>query len=181
MSGVAGRSGRKMFVPTPEQRNTVRVLVALGIPQKQICRLVVNRQTQKPLDHKTLRKHLAHEIAIGTVELHALIGKFMVATILGTPPPAGTVAIKDDRARGQLMMFLLKTKFGWKETWWTAPRSTSAVRSKIRIWRKRCRNSQIRSTGSGNVSTLERRANLPRAAREKIISLQPRTRHRRMA
>ena len=116
MSGVAGRSGRKIFVPTPEQRNTVRVLVALGIPQKQICRLVLNRQTQKPLDHKTLRKHLAHEIAIGTVELHALIGKFMVATILGTPPPAGTVAIKDDRARGQLMMFLLKTKFGWKET-----------------------------------------------------------------
>jgi hypothetical protein len=71
MSGVAGRSGRKMFVPTPEQRNTVRVLVGLGIP---------------------------------------------LATILGTPPPAGTVAIKDDRARMRLTIFLLKTKFGWKET-----------------------------------------------------------------
>jgi hypothetical protein len=116
MSGVSGRSGRKMFVPTPGQRNTVRVLVGLGIPQKQICQLVVNRQTQKPLDHKTLRRRFAHEIAIGTAELHALIGNFMVATILGTPPPAGTVAIKNERARVRLMMFLLKTKFGWKET-----------------------------------------------------------------
>jgi hypothetical protein len=113
MSGVAGRSGRKMFVPTPEQRNTVRVLVALGIPQKQICRLVVNRQTQRPLDHKTLRRRFAHEIAIGTAELHALIGRFMLATILGTPPPAGTVAIHDDRARVQLMMFFARTRLGW--------------------------------------------------------------------
>jgi hypothetical protein len=30
MSGVAGRSGRKMFVPIPEQRNNVRILVGLG-------------------------------------------------------------------------------------------------------------------------------------------------------
>jgi hypothetical protein len=113
MSGVAGRSGRKMFVPTPEQRNTVRVLVGLRIQQKQICRLVLNRQTQKPLDHKTLRKHFAHEIATATAELHLLIGKFMLATIFGTPPPAGTVAIKDDRARGQLMMFFARTRLGW--------------------------------------------------------------------
>ena len=113
MSGVAGRSGRKMFVPTPEQRNTVRVLVGLGIQQKQICRLVLNRQTQKPLDHKTLRKHFAQEIATATAELHLLIGKFMLATIFGTPPPAGTVAIKDDRARGQLMMFFARTRLGW--------------------------------------------------------------------
>jgi len=113
MSGVAGRSGRKMFVPSPEQRNIVRNLVGLGIPQKQICRLVINRQTQKPLDHQTLRKHFAHEIAIGTDELHALIGKFMLATILATPPPAGTVAIKDDRARAQLMMFFARTRLGW--------------------------------------------------------------------
>ena len=86
---MAGRSGRKMFVPIPEQRNNVRILVGLGIPQKQICRLVINRQTGRPLDHKTLRKHFAHEIAIGTAEVHALIGKFMLATTFGTPPPAG--------------------------------------------------------------------------------------------
>jgi len=116
MSGVAGRSGRKMFVPTPEQRNTVRVLVALGIPQKQICRLVLNRQTQKPLDHKTLRRRFAHEIAIGTAELHAVIGKLMVATILGTPPPAGTVAIHDEQSRTALLQFFARTKLGWTET-----------------------------------------------------------------
>ena len=117
MSGVAGRSGRKMFVPSPEQRNIVRNLVGLGMPQKQICRLVINRQTQKPLDHKTLRKHFAHEIAIGTAELHALIGKFMLAAIFGTPPPAGTVAIKDDRARVQLMMFFAGRGWAGPRRW----------------------------------------------------------------
>jgi hypothetical protein len=40
MSGVAGRSGRKAFVPDPEQRNIVRTSTGWGIPQQHICRLV---------------------------------------------------------------------------------------------------------------------------------------------
>ena len=32
MSGVAGRSGRKAFVPNPAQRNVVRKLTGWGIP-----------------------------------------------------------------------------------------------------------------------------------------------------
>jgi hypothetical protein len=45
MSGVAGRSGRKTFAPTPEQRSQVKILVGLGIPQEKICLLVINPQT----------------------------------------------------------------------------------------------------------------------------------------
>ena len=52
MSGVAGRSGRKAFVPTQEQSRNVRLLVGLGIPQDKICLMVVNPQTEKPLDPK---------------------------------------------------------------------------------------------------------------------------------
>ena len=50
MSGKPGRSGRKSFVATPEQRNNVKILVGLGVPQAMICELVVNPQTGKPLD-----------------------------------------------------------------------------------------------------------------------------------
>ena len=57
MSGMPGRSGRKTFVPTPEQRNSVKVLAKLGIPQEKICQLVINPQTGKPLDQKSSRKH----------------------------------------------------------------------------------------------------------------------------
>jgi len=65
MSGVAGRSGRKAFVPNSEQRHIVKTLTGLGLPQKHICRLVTNPQTGKPLDPKSLRKHFALEIGIG--------------------------------------------------------------------------------------------------------------------
>jgi hypothetical protein len=116
MTGVAGRSGRTTFVPTAEQRNSVKILVSLGLPQKQICRLVINPQTDKPLDDKTLRKHFAREIATGTTELHARVGNFMVATILGLAPPAGTVAIDDQRARGSLLRFFAETRMGWQKT-----------------------------------------------------------------
>jgi len=65
MSGVAGRSGRKAFVPNPAQRNMVRKLTGWGIPQQHICRVVTNPQTAKPLDPKSLRKHFALEIGTG--------------------------------------------------------------------------------------------------------------------
>src|SRR5580698_2344437 len=56
MSGKPGRSGRKSFVATPEQRNNVKILVGLGVPQAMICQLVVNPQTGKPLDEGPLEK-----------------------------------------------------------------------------------------------------------------------------
>jgi hypothetical protein len=115
MSGVAGRSGRKAFVPKPGQREIVRTLTGLGIPQTDICRLVTNPQTGKPLDPKSLRKHFALEIRTGAVELKLLVGRFIVATILGLPPPPGTVAITDDRMRAKLAILFAKTQMGWRE------------------------------------------------------------------
>ena len=116
MSGVAGRSGRKTFVPSPEQRNNVKILAGLGIPQEQICLLVINPQTGKSLDEKSLRKHFDREITTGKIELHARISNFIVASIFGVTPPAGTVAIDNQHVRGMLAMFFAKTRMGWKET-----------------------------------------------------------------
>jgi hypothetical protein len=72
MSGKPGRCGRKSFVATPEQRNNVKILVGLGVPQAMICQLVVNPQTGKPLDEGTLKKHFPREIAVGAAELRKL-------------------------------------------------------------------------------------------------------------
>jgi hypothetical protein len=114
MSGVAGRSGRKAFVPNPAQRNIVRKLTGWGIPQQHICRLVTNPQTGKPLDPKSLRKHFALEIRTGAVEANVRIGSLILATILGLPPPPGTVAITDERVRARLAIFWAKTRMGWR-------------------------------------------------------------------
>src|SRR5437879_12729100 len=99
MSGVAGRSGRKAFVPTQEQRRNVKVLVGLGIPQDKICLMVVNPQTEKPLDPKSLRKHFPRELEIGAAELHARISNLIVPTIFGTTPPASTLPIHHHSVR----------------------------------------------------------------------------------
>ena len=116
MSGVTGRSGRKPFVPDPEQRYLVRTLTRLGLPQTHICRVVRNPQTGKPLDAKSLRKHFALEIGTGAAELNCLVGRFIVATILGGTPPQGTVAITDQRARTRLLILFAKARMGWSET-----------------------------------------------------------------
>ena len=116
MSGVAGRSGRKAFAPDPTERNIVRKLTGWGIPQQHICRLVTNPQTGKPLDPKSLRKYFALEIRTGAVEANARIGSLIYATILGLPPPPGTVAITNERARARLAIFWAQTRMGWRET-----------------------------------------------------------------
>ena len=76
---------------------------------------MTNPQTGKPLDPKSLRKHFALEIRTGAVELKCLVGRFIVATILGLPPPPGTVAITDDRMRAKLAILFAKTQMGWRE------------------------------------------------------------------
>jgi len=50
MSGVAGRSGRKKFVPTPVHRDLVKFLVTRGIPQEHIRQLIRNKSAH-PLAH----------------------------------------------------------------------------------------------------------------------------------
>ena len=116
MSGVAGRSGRKAFVPNPAQRDMVRKLTGWGIPQQHICRVVTNPQTAKPLDPKSLRKHFVLDIRTGAVEANFTVGRLILATILGLPPPPGTVAITNERVRARLAIFWAKTRMGWRET-----------------------------------------------------------------
>jgi hypothetical protein len=113
---AGSQRGRKSFVATPEQRNNVKILVGLGVPQAMICQLVVNPQTGKPLDEGTLKKHFPREIAVGAAELHARMGSFMVANIFGMTPPAGTQPIKNESSRAMLSIFFAKTRMGWKET-----------------------------------------------------------------
>src|SRR5260370_42034303 len=102
MSGVAGRSGRKAFVPNPAQRNMVRKLTGWGIPQQHICRVVTNPQTAKPLDPKSLRKHFALEIGTAAVEANVCVASLIHSTILGSPPPPRTRAMTNTRLRCHL-------------------------------------------------------------------------------
>jgi len=77
MSGVAGRSGRKKFVPTPDHRDLVTLLATRGIPQEYIRRLIRNPQTGRPVSIKTLERAFATEIKTAKVEFACQIARFI--------------------------------------------------------------------------------------------------------
>jgi hypothetical protein len=101
----------KRFRPTSEQRNTVEAMIGFGIPEPEICRLIKNPETRKPIAEKTLRQAFTAEIDTGQTKANAQVGKFIYATITGT-----TGGITDERARAQLAIFWARTRMGWKMT-----------------------------------------------------------------
>jgi hypothetical protein len=58
-----GRSGRRTFEPTAEQRNNVKILVSLGLPPKHPLSAGEQPADRQPLDEKSLREHFAHDRA----------------------------------------------------------------------------------------------------------------------
>jgi hypothetical protein len=55
----------KKFAPTVDQRGNVEAMTGFGISQEEICRLIKNPETGKPIDKKTLELHFADEIETG--------------------------------------------------------------------------------------------------------------------
>jgi hypothetical protein len=99
---------RRAFKPTAEQRGCVETMIGYGVPEAEICLLIKNPKTDKPIDLESLRKHFAAEIATGAVKMKALTSKFIFATILGH---VGGLA--DEEARVRLALFYAKTRLGW--------------------------------------------------------------------
>jgi hypothetical protein len=121
---------RPSFVPSADQRDIVEATIAFGIPEAQVCHLIKNPQTGKPISEHTLRKHFAAEIAIGAVKLKSLVGTLIVNTILGRKDPVSKepLGINDNHARAMLTVFFAKTRMGWKET--TVQEHTGAIEIK---------------------------------------------------
>ena len=102
--------GRK-FVPTAEQLTTVKVMVGLGITERQICLSIINPQTGKPISEPTLRRAFRREIETGQAELTALIGNMVINTALGRQPAGGGEPIKSDaKTRLHAAMFYLECR-----------------------------------------------------------------------
>jgi hypothetical protein len=103
--------GRPRFAPTDEQRNNVTLLIGFGLTEAEICQLIKNPSTSKPIDEKTLRRHFSAEIAAGGPSIKAQVGNKILATILGREG-----GLTDEKSIATLMIFYAKTRMGWKET-----------------------------------------------------------------
>ena len=84
-----------LFVPTEEQRRTVRAMSGFGIPQEDIA-------TFLEIDSKTLRKHFRQELDRGSIEATTKVAQslFRMAT------DGGSVAAA---------IFWMKARAGWRE------------------------------------------------------------------
>jgi hypothetical protein len=77
------RTGYNPFVPSKEQRDSVETLAGYGIPHEEICRLVTNPRTNRPIDDKTLRRHFRHELDTGYVKANAKVVQSLYAQATG--------------------------------------------------------------------------------------------------
>jgi hypothetical protein len=94
--------GRPAFEPTPEQRTLVESLVAYGIQYLEICRLVINPQTDRAIDTKTLMLHFRDELDVGATKANAKVAESLYKQALAGNTTAG--------------IWWTKCRMGWKET-----------------------------------------------------------------
>jgi hypothetical protein len=102
---------RRTFTPTAEQRSRVEAMIGYGLPEAEICRLIKNPETSKPIDLTALRKHFAREIATGATKMNTRVGERIFAFILREEG-----GIADEQARVRLAIFYAKTRMGWSQT-----------------------------------------------------------------
>jgi hypothetical protein len=95
----AGRPMSKKFAPTSDQRGNVEAMTGFGISQEEICRLIHNPETGKPIDKKTLELHFADEIATGQTKANATVmSTFRCCSALLFRSPSARCAIPASRS-----------------------------------------------------------------------------------
>jgi hypothetical protein len=73
MSNISSRGrGRPKFEATDEQRRFVAVMAGVRMSHEELRLLIVNPQTGKPVDVRTLEREFAPELAAGKARLQML-------------------------------------------------------------------------------------------------------------
>jgi hypothetical protein len=91
------RTGRPPYVPTQKERDQVRVLSAMGVPDVDVARVM---QISAP----TLRKYFRSELAVGHIESTAKVAESLFKQATNPVKPNVVAAI-----------FWLKCRAGWRE------------------------------------------------------------------
>ncbi len=90
---------RPRFEPTAEQRKTVEVMAAYGMPEEQIASTI----GPKGIDPKTLRKHFRRELLLGATKANSKVAETAYQMAISGKCPTMTI-------------FWLKCRARWKET-----------------------------------------------------------------
>jgi hypothetical protein len=97
---------RARFEPTSAQKMQVELAVACGMPQLHLCERIINPETGKPIDRKTLRRVFRQEIRLGADTANTAVAQSLFAhATKGKGAPAVTAA-----------KFWLQCRAGWRPT-----------------------------------------------------------------
>lgn len=110
---------RRRFEPTDEQRRQVEALAAFGMPQDQMLALVVNPETGRPIDLKTLHRAFRIELDTGMIKANAKVAESLFTQAVGAPAQfdsAGNMIRAEQQRVVSAGIFWAKTRMGWRET-----------------------------------------------------------------
>ena len=91
-------NGRPGYKPTEDDRRTVSLMCAVGIPHEGIALCIGD----SGIDDKTLRKHFPRELATSKIKAHTKVG--------------GVVFQEAMKGQGWACNLYSKTQMGWKDT-----------------------------------------------------------------
>jgi|SRR6516164_7667610 hypothetical protein len=112
----------RAFKPTAEQRESVELMISYGAPETEICLLIKNPETGKPIEVQTLREHFASEIATGTTKLKSLFGNRFVAAMLGRDR-----GLTDKLTQAKLLMLFAEHRMAGRRSWPTRTQTRIAT------------------------------------------------------
>ncbi|WP_018266509.1 hypothetical protein [Methylosinus sp. LW4] len=112
------KTGPRPLEFNEETRRQVEAFAAYGIPQEDMCKLLLNPRTGRPIDLKTLHKHFRVELDTGMVRANAKVAESLFRQAVG--------AAAQYDANGKLIraeqtpvvsagIFWAKARMGWKE------------------------------------------------------------------
>lgn len=109
----------KPFEPSDEQRNVVAMLVSVATPLEDICKVITNPDTGKPIARLTLEKAFPDEIKNGRSKVRAfVVGKLY--KLIEQEHPAS-------------IFFYLKTQCGWRETHEVVGQGGGPLKAKLEV------------------------------------------------
>lgn len=93
------------FEPTGEQRNDVQLMVGYGMTYLEICTLIRNPRTRKPISVNTLQKTFREELSNGAAMVKSRVIGNLVRRATANHPSSVVAAI-----------WITKARYGWKST-----------------------------------------------------------------
>jgi len=90
---------RTPFIPNAEQRLQVTIMAACGFQHSLICERIINHQSGRPIDGKTLRKAFREELDDGISQANAMVAQSLFKKAIGNSPQSVSAAIWWEKTR----------------------------------------------------------------------------------